>query len=128
YTREDIPFYYELADAFTICDQYFCSSLTGTTPNRLHLWTGTVRQKPSTDSQANVENEDADYGQWVQWTTFCERLEDHGVSWKIYQNEIGIDSGLAGEEEAWLSNFGDNAIEYVSQFNVHPAKSHLDRL
>ena len=31
-TREDIPFYYELADAFTVCDQNFCSSLTGTTP------------------------------------------------------------------------------------------------
>ena len=37
YTREDLPFYYALADAFTICDQHFCSSLTGTTPNRLYL-------------------------------------------------------------------------------------------
>ena len=34
YNREDIPFYYALADAFTVCDQHFCSSLTGTTPNR----------------------------------------------------------------------------------------------
>ena len=34
YTRDDIPFYYALADAFTVCDQHFCSSLTGTTPNR----------------------------------------------------------------------------------------------
>ena len=25
YNREDIPFYYALADAFTICDQNFCS-------------------------------------------------------------------------------------------------------
>ena len=30
--REDLPFYYALADAFTVCDQHFCSSLTGTTP------------------------------------------------------------------------------------------------
>src|SRR5690242_20113628 len=45
YTREDIPFYYSLADAFTICDQHFCSSLTGTTPNRLYFWTGTIREK-----------------------------------------------------------------------------------
>src|ERR1044072_4790937 len=44
YTREDIPFYYALADAFTVCDQAFCSSLTGTTPNRLYLWTGTIRK------------------------------------------------------------------------------------
>ena len=32
YNREDIPFYYALADAFTVCDQNFCSSLNGTTP------------------------------------------------------------------------------------------------
>ena len=50
YNREDIPFYYSLADAFTVCDQNFCSSLTGTTPNRLYLFTGTVREKPRTDA------------------------------------------------------------------------------
>ena len=47
YTRADIPFYYALADAFTICDQYFCSSLTGTTANRCYLWTGTIRERPT---------------------------------------------------------------------------------
>src|SRR5580765_6860530 len=45
YTRADIPFYYSLADAFTVCDQNFCSSLTGTTPNRLYFWTGTIRER-----------------------------------------------------------------------------------
>ncbi|HJT74658.1 MAG TPA: alkaline phosphatase family protein, partial [Chitinophaga sp.] len=48
FTREDIPFYYSFADAFTICDQNFCSSLTGTTPNRLYFWSGTIREKQST--------------------------------------------------------------------------------
>src|SRR5258706_8536475 len=28
YTRADIPFYYSLADAFTVCARHFCSSLT----------------------------------------------------------------------------------------------------
>jgi hypothetical protein len=28
----DIPFHYALADAFTICDQYHCSLMGGTTP------------------------------------------------------------------------------------------------
>ena len=32
HTREDPPFNYALADAFIICDQNFCSSLTGTQP------------------------------------------------------------------------------------------------
>jgi phospholipase C len=43
YDRLDIPFYYAMADAFTICDHNFCSSLTGTTPNRLFMWTGNIR-------------------------------------------------------------------------------------
>ncbi|MDB5020107.1 MAG: Phospholipase, partial [Pedobacter sp.] len=31
YDRNDVPFYYALADAFTICDHSFCSLQTGTT-------------------------------------------------------------------------------------------------
>lgn len=124
YTREDIPFYYELADAFTICDQYFCSSLTGTTPNRLYLWTGTIRAKQHADSPACVLNSDAIYDNEVSWTTFPERLEDLGVSWKIYQNEVWVGAGLAQDAEPWLTNFGDNPIEYFTQFNVRYVASH----
>jgi phospholipase C len=124
HTRADIPFYYALADAFTICDQHFCSTLTGTTPNRLHLWTGTVRAKPTTESPALVRNEDCDYGQWANWTTFPERLEDHGISWKIYQNELSLPSGLSPEGDAWLANFTDNPIEWFTQFAVRFAASH----
>jgi phospholipase C len=122
YTRADIPFYYSLADAFTVCDQHFCSSLTGTTPNRLHFWTGTIREKPEAAAIANVWNEDADPARYVSWKTFPERLEENGVSWKIYQNELYLDTGFEGEEESWLSNFGDNPIEYFSQYHpkFHP--------
>src|SRR6202020_1925929 len=35
YTRADLAFYYALADAFTVCDGYFCSVLGPTDPNRL---------------------------------------------------------------------------------------------
>jgi phospholipase C len=35
YTRTDLPFYYALADAFTINDAYFCSVFGPTDPNRL---------------------------------------------------------------------------------------------
>ncbi len=34
YTRADLPFYYAVADAFTICDNYFCSVIGPTDPNR----------------------------------------------------------------------------------------------
>ncbi len=40
YLREDIPFQFALADAFTICDGYHCSVLTGTDPNRIVFWSG----------------------------------------------------------------------------------------
>jgi phospholipase C len=58
--REDLPFNYALADAFTVCDQHFCSSLTGTTPNRHFLWSGTIRKEQNENSRPNVWNEDAD--------------------------------------------------------------------
>ena len=118
YNREDIPFYYSLADAFTVCDQNFCSSLTGTTPNRLYLWTGTIREKQNSTAQANVSNSDVDYDKEVNWKTFPERLEENGISWKIYQNEISLESGLDGDEDSWLANFTDNPIEWFSQYNV----------
>ncbi|WP_439556127.1 phosphocholine-specific phospholipase C [Dyadobacter sp.] len=118
YNREDIPFYYALADAFTVCDQNFCSSLTGTTPNRLYLWTGTVRENPDPKHYANVRNENVSDDAEASWTTFPERLEDHGVSWKIYQNELSIPTGLTGEEESWLANFTDNPIEWFTQYNI----------
>ena len=38
--RQDIPFHYALADAFTVCDAYHCSLLGPTDPNRYHMWTG----------------------------------------------------------------------------------------
>lgn len=124
YTREDIPFYYALADAFTICDQNFCSSLTPTTPNRLHLWTGTVRAEPSVKSKAHVNNEDTDYDAEVSWKTFPERLEESGISWRVYQNEISLASGLEGEADAWLTNFGDNPLEWFTQYQVRFSKTH----
>ncbi len=118
YNRADLPFYYALADAFTICDQNFCSSLTGTTPNRLYLWTGTIREKPDPASKANVRNEDVDYDHLANWRTFPERLEELGISWKIYQNELSLAVGFEGEEESWLSNFGDNPIEWFEQYHA----------
>jgi phospholipase C len=124
FTREDIPFYYALADAFTICDQHFCSTLTGTTPNRLHLWTGTIREKQSADAPANVRNEDVDYGRWASWTTFPERLEELGISWKCYQNELTLESGFNENEDAWLANFGDNPLEWFTQYEVSFAAPH----
>ncbi|WP_426668915.1 phosphocholine-specific phospholipase C [Mucilaginibacter sp. McL0603] len=127
HNREDIPFYYALADAFTVCDQNFCSSLTGTNPNRLYFWTGTVREEQHENSRAHVWNEDMDYGT-LKWKTFPERLEEQGISWKCYQNEVAIDTGFDGDEDPWLSNFQDNPLEFFGQYNIHLHPKHIDAL
>jgi phospholipase C len=126
YTREDIPFYYALADAFTVCDQNFCSSLTGTDPNRLYFWSGTVREKQHEDAKPHVQNDDVEAG--VEWETFPELLEKNGVSWKVYQNEVGLDHGFTQEQDVWLGNFGDNVLEYFNQYNVKLSKQYIDYL
>jgi phospholipase C len=129
HTREDLPFYYALADAFTLCDQSFCSSLTGTSPNRLYLWTGTTRENARTIPRVRNEEID-DVGVPASWKTFPERLEEHGVSWKVYQNELSIDVGLDGQAQTWLGNFGDNPLEYFAQYNVrsHPAHQRHNKM
>ncbi|HLK20565.1 MAG TPA: phospholipase C, phosphocholine-specific, partial [Bryobacteraceae bacterium] len=128
YDRADIPFYYALADAFTVCDQNFSSTLTGTTPNRLHLWTGTIRAKQESSSIPNVRNSDVDFGSTANWKTFPERLEEAGISWRIYQNELSVASGLEGEHDAWLANFSDNPLEWFDQYKVGFRKTHLEYL
>lgn len=120
YDRNDIPFYYAMADAFTICDQHFCSSLTGTTPNRLFFFTGTVRGEKSENKVAVVNNDQAESQNnvFVDWPTFQETLEDNGIDWRIYQNELWTSKLPEGEVDDWLGNYGDNPVEYVSRHNV----------
>ena len=114
YTREDIPFYYALADAFTVCDQHFCAAMTGTTTNRSYFWTGKTHGAPG--DKAKVRNGEVTYGKEANWTTFPERLEDHGISWKVYQNEVSLPTSV--EDESLLANFTDNNLEWFSQYGV----------
>jgi len=120
YKRQDLPFYYAMADAFTICDHHFCSSLTGTTPNRLFFWTGNVRPHPNDkQTKAVVSNHQAEShnNRFVDWPTFPELLEDNGIDWRVYQNEIWT-AKLPAETDDWLGNYGDNALEYVKRHQV----------
>jgi len=123
YNRRDLPFYYAFADAFTICDQHFCSSLTGTSANRSYFWSGAIREEPHNPaSVAHVDNGQINYKN-IGWKTYPERLQEAGISWKVYQNELSLPVGLNGEEEDWLANFTDNNLEFYKQYRVkfHPA-------
>lgn len=127
YTREDLPFYYALADAFTVCDQHYCGVMTSTTPNRLVFWTGTVRDRQSADSIVYMRNPEIGRG-GMSWTTYPERLHQAGISWKFYQNELSAAGGLSAEERAWLSNFGCNVLEFFSNYNVRLSPTHRELL
>jgi len=90
FTREDIPFHYALADAFTICDNYHCSVLGPTHPNR-YLWmTGTIDADGRAGGPALDNNAAA--GTYT-WTSYPERLIQAGVSVKFY-HEPGGATGL----------------------------------
>ncbi|RYD28953.1 MAG: DUF756 domain-containing protein, partial [Verrucomicrobiaceae bacterium] len=79
---------------------------------------GTIRREQDPESLACVRSSGADYGSEVSWTTFPERLEDLGVPWKVYQNEISLPTGLSEAEDSWLSNFTDNPLEWFTQYRV----------
>lgn len=114
YTREDIPFYYSLADAFTVCDQHFCAALTGTTTNRSYFWVG--KTHGAKGEKAKVRNGELTYNKEADWSTFPEKLEDNGISWKVYQNEVSLPTDV--EDESLLANFTDNNLEWFTQYGV----------
>ncbi|MFJ6895334.1 phosphocholine-specific phospholipase C [Streptomyces hokutonensis] len=125
-TREDIPFHYALADSFTICDAYHCSFIGSTDPNRYYLWTG-YTGNDGTGGGPVLGNDEAGYS----WTTYPERLEKAGVSWKIYQDVgDGLDAagGWGWIQDAYRGNYGDNSLLYFKQFqNAQPGDPLYDK-
>ncbi len=122
-TRSDIPYHFALADAFTVCDAYHCSLLGPTDPNRYHMWTGWV----GNDGQGGgpvVDNAEAGY----DWSTYPERLQAAGVSWKVYQDVgAGLDAAhyWGWGEDAYIGNYGDNSLLYFHQYQNAPDGSPL---
>jgi phospholipase C len=110
HTRTDIPFQFALAEAFTICDAYHCSVFGPTWPNRMYWMTGTI--DPAGQNGGPViknkipENPDRAF----TWTTYAERLEQAGVSWKVYQQK---------------NNYGCNMLERFKNFRDAPEGSPL---
>ncbi|MBY8885396.1 phospholipase C, phosphocholine-specific [Streptomyces sp. PTM05] len=113
-TRQDIPYHYALADAFTICDAYHCSMLSSTDPNRYYMYTGYAGNDGSGGGPV-LGNEEAGYS----WTTFPEVLTKAGVSWKVYQ-DIGTGLDSSGDwgwtDDAYIGNYGDNSLLYFDQY------------
>jgi phospholipase C len=95
YKRTDIPFQFALAEAFTLCDAYHCSVFGPTWPNRLYLMTGTIDPEGANGGPIIVNKVPVG---GCTWTTYPERLQQAGVSWKVYEQQDSYGCNM-------LSNF-----------------------
>jgi phospholipase C len=115
YTRADIPFYYDLADAFTLCDGYHCSVMSDTTPNRLYVVSATLDPDglgggPVLGNPSGLLPFDPNVfgGVAFTWKTMPEALEEAGISWKAYQPPGSqIDNAISYNVLMNFKNFQD---------------------
>src|SRR6202790_3532225 len=85
YTRADLPFLYALADGFTICDNYFCSVIGPTDPNRLYTMAASIDPDGKNGGpllQSLRLNRSSFFGH-LTYTTMPEQLQSRGISWKV---------------------------------------------
>src|SRR5215831_3546943 len=109
YTRADIPYYYALADAFTICDNYSCSVIGPTDPNRLYTMAASLDPDGKNGGpilQTIVTNRAAMYGR-LTYTTMPEQLQARGISWKVYSSP---------DENILNGILSDNVLSYFKAY------------
>jgi phospholipase C len=101
----DLPYYHALADAFTICDNYHCSVMGPTHPNRYYAMSATIDPDGKHGGPA-IDNSPRAYS----WETYPERLQRAGISWRIYHD---------------LDDYGCNVCKYFIQYRTAAAQSPL---
>ena len=106
FEREDIPFHFALAENFTICDNYHCSVLGPTWPNRLY-WMSASIDPDGEHGGPIISNIDPEP---YTWQTYPEALTAAGVSWKVYHQ---------------VDNYGCNLLENFKSFQDAPTTSPL---
>jgi phospholipase C len=113
FTRNEIPFQYAVADAFTVCDGYHQAIMAPTSPNRMYFWTGT-----SSGWISNPNDYEVDFGPdagTAEVTTYPELLQAAGIEWRVYANDQVGDSGTY--PYYFLGDYGDNPLWFYQQYN-----------
>ena len=111
YERRDLSYHYALADAFTICDNYFCSVLGPTHPNRLMAISGTIDPSGDRGGPVLTTQSSPDIVHSAHWTSVPELLEDAGVTWKTYTTP-----GQGFLPQSPELGFGDAILQYFAAY------------
>jgi phospholipase C len=111
YTRDDLPFYYAVADAFTICDNYFCPVMGPTDPNRLYSMAASIDPDGINGGpllETLGTNRSSFLGR-LTYTTMPEQLQARGISWKVYSPPDAniLNSILSDNVLSYFKNFQD---------------------
>jgi phospholipase C len=85
FTEGDLPYFWALARAYTLCDMYFSSVIGPTEPNRLYSVSATLDPAgrnggPSVETVFDAQGLVGDF----RWTTMPEQLQARGITWKSY--------------------------------------------
>ncbi len=113
YARQDLPYYYALADAFTIGDGYHCSVMGPTDPNRMMQISGTIDPAGKAGGPIIITDPLPSALFSVHWDTMPEVLEDAGISWKYY-NPAGALYTIENMQKLGITI--DGTLPYFSQY------------
>ncbi|MFO0550761.1 MAG: alkaline phosphatase family protein [Polyangiaceae bacterium] len=76
FTRDELAVTYALADAYTVCDRWFCSVMGPTWPNRFYLHMGQSGGIKTNDSPPE------------KLPSIYDRLDEKGVEWNYYYTDL----------------------------------------
>lgn len=83
YDEQDIPFFYQLAEQFLVCDRWFAAHPGGTYPNRWAFLSGTMPRL------TNFPPDDPMMG-FIKTPTIFDYLNNAGVGWLYFESNIGM--------------------------------------
>jgi phospholipase C len=109
--RDKLPAFYSLADAYTICDQWFSSLMTSTQPNRFYFHCG---------QNQGVTNNDIPVGQ--DYPSIYTRVADAGLEWATYYANV---PGVILVPDRFI---GDHQIQFIDAFFEDAAAGTLPNL
>jgi phospholipase C len=118
YPLDFLPALHTLARQFLICDRWFCSVPGPTWPNRFMAMTGTASGRVDMPEDGKHW---LDIKGWFEQdqTTIFDRLNEKGISWKVYFHDVPISLVLMHQRSP------ENASRYFSfeQFQKDAAGS-----